>query len=116
MPKGEVESDRQAFQQVLGRLEGDVGTVIHLIRKSKEQGCFPNTAPFWSLIRMMFPIAESVGDLIYGEKNEKQKKGPTANLTCVLEKEFAARSLNYKGKAETLAMLYRHSLGSVSKQ
>ena len=43
---GEVASDKQAFHQILLRLEGDVGTILQLILKSKEVGFFPNTAPF----------------------------------------------------------------------
>ena len=105
MRPGEVASDQQAFQQILGRLEGEIGTLIGLVIASKEHGCFSNTAPFWSLARMMFPIAESVGDLIYREDER-----PARNLICVLENEFQEVRAGYLGKAETLALLYRHSL------
>ena len=104
MRAGEVSSDQQAFQQILGRLEGEVGTLISLVNESKKRGCFPNTAPFWSLVRMMFPIAESVGDLIY------RKPSTSDNLICVLENYFEAVRPGYLGKAKTLAQLYRHSL------
>ena len=104
MRPGEVTSDQQAFQQVLGRLEGDVGTLIQLVREGKNRGYFPNTAPFWALVRMMFPIAESVGDLIYRDSSTAR------NLISVLEKEFEAVRVGYLGKAKILAQLYRHSL------
>ena len=104
MRPGEVTSDQQAFQQVLGRLEGDVGTLIQLVNEGKNHGYFPNTAPFWALVRMMFPIAESVGDLIYRDSS------PAKNLISVFEKEFEAVRAGYLGKAKILAQLYRHSL------
>jgi hypothetical protein len=101
---GEVKSDQQAFQQILGRLEGEVGTLIYLVNESKKSGRFPNTAPFWSLVRMMFPIAEAVGDLIYNHQSTAR------NLISVLEKEFEAVRSGYLGKSKILAQLYRHSL------
>jgi hypothetical protein len=99
-----VTSDQQAFQQILGRLEGEVGTLITVVTESKQRGYFPNTAPFWSLVRIMFPIAESVGDLIYRDPSTAQ------NLIRVLETEFEAVRPGYLGKAKILAQLYRHSL------
>ena len=104
MRPGEVKSDQQAFQQILGRLEGEVGTLIYLVNESKKSGCFPNTAPFWSLVRMMFPIAEAVGDLIYNDQST------ALNLISVLEKEFEEVRPGYLGKSKILAQLYRHSL------
>ena len=101
---GEVESDEQAFRKILGRLEGDVGTILKLISKGKKEGFFPNTAPFWAFMRMTFPIAEAVGDLIY--RNDKTVQ----NLQSVLENEFEAVRSGYQGKAATLALLFRHSL------
>ena len=103
MRPGEVASDKQAFRQILLRLEGDVGTILQLILKSKEVGFFPNTAPFWALLRMTFPIAEAVGDLIYRDKTVQ-------NLQSVLENEFEAVRSGYRGKAAILTLLFRHSL------
>jgi hypothetical protein len=104
MLPGEVRSDEQAFRQILGRLEGEVGTTLRLIVDGKNKGLFPGTAPFWALMRMMFPIAESLGDLIY------RSDSTAANLKSVLELEFEAVHAGYKGKAATLTLLYRHSL------
>ena len=104
MRPGEVTSDQQAFQQILGRLEGEVGTLIGLVNESKKHGHFPNTAPFWSLVRMMFPVAESLGYLIYRDTSTAR------NLVRVLEVEFEAARPGYLGKAKILAQLYRHSL------
>jgi hypothetical protein len=99
-----VTSDQQAFQQVLGRLEGEVGTLITVVTESKRRSLFPNTAPFWSLVRITVPIAESVGDLIYRDPSTAQ------NLIRVLETDFEAVRSGYLGKAKVLAQLYRHSL------
>ena len=102
MRPGEVTSDKQAFVQILNRLEGDVGTIMKLILNAKILGAaFKDTAPFWALIRMMFPIAESVGDLIH------RQDSTVRNLTLVLQNQFGT---GYKDKANILAVLYRHSL------
>ncbi len=94
---GEVKSDEQAFRQILDRLEGDVGTILQLLVGSEK------TAPYWALVRMMFPIAESLGDLIHHAR-------PTENLRSVLATQFEAVRPGYQGKAATLSLLYRHSL------
>ena len=104
MRPGEVKSDEQAFRQILCRLEGDVGTILKLIPKGKKEGLFPDTAPFWALLRMTFPIAEAVGDLIY------RNKSTASNLQSVLENEFEAVRAGYRGKAAILALLLRHPL------
>ena len=105
MHPGEVTSDQQAFHQVLRRLEGEVGTIHRLIASVKPQGIWPNTGPLWGLVRMTFPVAESVGDLIYRNTSTVQ------NLVSVLENEFdAVKPGQYKGKANILALLFRHSL------
>jgi len=100
---GEVRSDDEAFTNILGRLENEVGGIISLVGKAKEQGAFPNTAPFWALVRMTFPIAESLGDLIYDS-------APTINLESILKNEFEAVRGGYAPIAATLAILFRHSL------
>ena len=66
---GRVSSDDQAFIQILGRLENDVGSIIRLVEMGRERGFFPGTAPFWSLVRMTFPVAESIGSLIHGHNS-----------------------------------------------
>ena len=101
---GEVESDEQAFSQILCRLEDDVGTMLKLISKGKKEGLFPGTAPFWALLRTTFPIAEAVGDLIYCNKST------ALNLQSVLENEFEAVRVGYQGRAAILTLLFRHSL------
>lgn len=53
----------------------------------------------------MFPVAESLGDLIYRRDN-----ATAHNLRSVLEIEFEAVRTGYRGKSALLALLYRHSL------
>ncbi len=105
MPRpGEVATDAQAFQQILGRLRGEVGTLIDLATKAQQQGAFGTSAPFWALVRIMMPIAESVGDLVY------RRSSTSVNLISVLENDFEAAYSGYRGKAAIIAVLYRHGL------
>ena len=64
----------------------------------------PHT-PHWALVRTLFPVAESVADLIY------DSKGTAAALTNVLANECdAVRPGAYMPVAATVTVLYRHSL------
>jgi hypothetical protein len=54
---------------------------------------------------MMFPVVESLGDLIYRRDNQTAQ-----NLRSVLDKEFEEVRTGYRGKSAVLALLYRHSL------
>ena len=53
----------------------------------------------------MFPVAESLGDLIYRKDNETAQ-----NLCNLLQNEFGQVRPTYRGKAALLTQLYRHSL------
>ena len=104
-----VQTDSEAFRKVLGRLEGDVGGLLALLLASWEadrtQGKKPALTPYWAFARMLFPIAEAIGDLIY-----RNDKSTVRNLTAVLENEFESVRPGYKGKANVIALMYRHSL------
>ncbi len=105
MRPGQVSSDAQAFEQILRRFSDEVGSLLALVDRSKLDGTFfPNTAPFWALVRMMFPVAESIGALIYSNSSTVK------NLRGVLEKEFDAERPGYAGKSAAIAFLYRHAL------
>lgn len=97
-------TDREAFELVLGRLEGDVGRLLGVWRWALSEGQVVGFAPFWAFARMLFPIAESIGDLIY------RNNSTVRNLTSVLENEFDKVRAGYKGKANVIALMYRHSL------
>lgn len=106
MLPGTVTSDAQAFEQVLGRLESEAGIILGLIPAAKANGLWRDTVPLWSLVRMMFPVAESLADLIYRKDNDTAE-----NLRKVLANEFeAVRPGGYRSKAATLTLLFRHSL------
>ena len=96
---GTVRSDRQAFDQIAARFRDEVGGI------SSRVNFVRGPVPFWALLRAMFPVAESLGDLIY-----RNDESTTKNLRAVLECEFAAVRPGYAGKAALLAHLYRHSL------
>jgi hypothetical protein len=96
---GTVRGDAQAFRQIVSRFQDEVGRVLDRI------DFVHGPVPFWALMRMMFPVAESLGDLIY------RKDDATAqNLRSVLEHEFEEVRGGYRGKAALLTLLYRHSL------
>jgi len=51
MRPGQVTSDEQAFNQILARLQSEVGTFLKLIQEAKAANrpdIYPNTAPFWA--------------------------------------------------------------------
>jgi hypothetical protein len=96
---GTVRSDAQAFRHIARRFQDEVGGIIRNI--DFENG----PVPFWALIRIMFPVVESIGDLIY-----REDRATARNLRSVLEREFANIRSAYRGKAALLALLYRHSL------
>lgn len=96
---GTVRSDVQAFRQISRRFQDEVGRIIGRV------DFVHGPVPFWSLVRMMFPVAESLGDLIYRRDNATAQ-----NLRAVLENDFEAVRTGYRGKAALLALLYRHSL------
>lgn len=93
---GTVDSDRQAFDQIAGRVRQEVGGVLARLPV--------NEMPFWALARALFPVAESVGDLIH------RNSSTALNLRLVLENQFEAERSGYRGVAAILTTLYRHSL------
>jgi hypothetical protein len=103
MRKGRIaRTDSEAFELVLRRLEADVGGLLQLWRRAYSRG--QSLTPFWAFARTLFPIAEAIGDLIY--RNDSTVK----NLISVLENEFDNVRAGYKGKANVIALMYRHSL------
>lgn len=91
-----VNTAEEAYSNIQGRLLADLEPVWQMINHRAY-------SPFWLLARELFPIAESIGDLIYRDK-------PTVNLTKVLENDFSKIRPEYAGKGKMIALLYRHSL------
>jgi len=96
--------DAAAFGHVLGRLEGDVGGILKAVLEGRVLSGDRPHVPFWALARTMFPIAESIADLVYRSSNTAEQ------LVKVLATEFEAVRPAYKGVAATLTLMYRHSL------
>lgn len=88
-----------AFQKIEVRLKEEVGSLIELVRLGRAHGYFKDTAPFWSLARILFPIVESLGRLLL-------RSGSSANLKYGLEQ----LGKEYKGKSVLISLMYRHSL------
>jgi hypothetical protein len=96
---GTVSADEQAFQQISARFQDEVGRIISSV------DFVHGPVPFWALMRVMFPIAESLGDLIYQADDASAQ-----NLCSVLKNEFESVRTGYAPKAAILTLLYRHSL------
>ena len=90
-----VSTPSQAYSNIRSRLISDVGPVWDVIN-SKQY------SPFWLLARSMMPIAESVGDLIYGDSSSK-------NLEKLIDNDLSKIRKIYAGKGKVIAQLYRHS-------
>ena len=93
-------TDAGAFRRIRQRLQDDIGA---LIDSSRTIAPVEGSAPFWALARALFPIAESIGDLVF------RSDGTSENLIKALEELDAIRN-GYNGKAAIIALLYRHSL------
>jgi hypothetical protein len=101
----QVQSPNQAIERVLEHLENDVGIFLKMIEEARATSARAAYAPYWALMRMMFPVAESLADLIFQTPNQT-----AANLIQVLEVKFEKVRAGYQGKAATLTQLFRHSL------
>lgn len=82
---------------IRGRLENDVGRLLEVASKN-------DIFAFWAFLRMVFPVVESIGDLVFREKSS------TNNLKCILKEEFGKHNKAYFDVAALLIILYRHSL------
>lgn len=104
--------DKEAFQKILDRLQGDVGRLMDLVDvfNNKQDDIKEQIFPFWAFTRMLFPIAESIGDLIYHNLHENGTPNTSQNLIDVLKNEFEDARNGYKKSANIIALLFRHSL------
>jgi len=96
-------TDRDAFLAVKTRLNRDVGGLIELIDKE------PTFVPFWALIRALFPIAESISDLLYFRESDDVRKSQEF-LIKLLRERFGKINPGYTQYAGVLVVMYRHSL------
>lgn len=94
-------TDRNAFIKIKFRLEQDVGGIIELIQeKQNKEDYIP---PFYAFLRMLFPVVESIGYLLYGKNSGNV-------LVKLLENDLSKYNSNYYKIAAILVLLYRHSL------
>ncbi len=96
---GTVGSDEQAFRQIASRFQDEVGGILSRI------DFLNGPVPFWALVRVMFPVTESLGDLIY-----QDDQSTAQNLRSIFENDFESVRSGYGNKAASLTVLYRHSL------
>lgn len=93
-----VKDDADAFLNIKNRLKDDVGGILITSHVGKQ------FTPFWAVARMLFPIAEAIGDLIYRDQSTVK------NLEQILQNELEGIRNGYKSKANLITQLYRHSL------
>jgi hypothetical protein len=91
-------TDAQAFHSVRENLRREVGAIFEYVEKQN-----PPVHIYWAFLRMLFPVAESIGDLAY-------RSSPSANLLRILREEYIALNPNYGKVAALLIYIYRHSL------
>ncbi|MDE1969987.1 MAG: hypothetical protein KGI50_00165 [Patescibacteria group bacterium] len=91
-------TDAQAFYNVGENLHREVGAFLKYVEKRKEP-----LHIYSAFLRMLFPIAESLGDLIYGEDS-------STNLYRILSENYVTCNETYKEVAALLICIYRHSL------
>jgi len=93
-------TDAQAFHSVRDNLEREVGGFLKYI-KSKE---VPPPI-YWAFLRMLFPVAESIGDLVY------RRNSTIENLFMILKEKYATIcNIEYAKVAALLILVYRHSM------
>lgn len=98
-------TDADALINIRTRLEGDVGFLIKLV-EDHNQKVEAKQIPFWALLRTMFPIAEAIAGLLYGESEGKTQ----ANMLKLFEEELCKYNINYKKCSAILILMYRHAL------
>jgi len=104
-----MEDDVQALKNIKNRLNNDVLPIIELITSEFMSGKQDNKfakgyVPYWGLLRMSLPIAESIGALLYDNDSTVQ------NLRAIFQNDLSSYNLNYRNLANILIMLYRHPL------
>lgn len=101
--------DKAALNNIKGRLESDVISVIDLMGEEFLSGRKDNIfarghVPHWGLVRMAMPIAESLGALLYENNSTVQ------NLLDLFENELSVLDERYGEFKNIIVMLYRHPL------
>lgn len=99
MTLGKATSNQDALDRVKTRLVEDVGGLLQLC---SSQGFFP----LWLLSRSMFPIAESIAALLYGNS----ANDTAATLSRFIKDDLGAIDGRYIPLASVLCQVWRHGL------
>lgn len=92
-------SNQDAVRRVQERLQNDVGFFVNQCIQQRQ-------APFWALARTMFPIAESLAYLLYGDN----PRGTAARLSRFIREELGSSNPNYIPLASIICQVWRHGL------
>lgn len=93
----------ESIQNIRNRLKEDTGKSLQFI-KIIDTIPIIHWSPFWLIARSLFPIAESIGDLIYNNTSTIK------NLIDLFENELAAINTSYENCSHIVPQLFRHSL------
>ena len=94
--------DSEAFLRIRKRLEDDVGGLMELVlRETRQNSDF--IPPFWAFARMLFPVAEATGDLLY-------RTTPSKNLLNLFQNDLSNFNVGYRDVGALVILIYRHSL------
>ncbi len=107
--KKRAQEDAEVFRRIQGRLNGEIGGLMDLVDEkflSGDKSSYYGTGnfPYWSMLRSLLPIAESIGALLYDEP----KSGD--NLKNLLKNELKRYEEGYAKFPEVIVMLFRHPL------
>lgn len=95
-------TDEEVFVRIRERFEYEVGRTIEVIRKDLDNVSSYTWVPWWSLFRMIFPVAEALGDLLFSKTSSE-------NLRLTL-KAMANINPGYGEMSALIVLLYRHAL------
>lgn len=102
VPK-KLTKDKEVFIRIRERFEYEVGEIIELARTHQKNATQYNWLPWFSLFRMMFPVVEAMGDLLFSEKASNK------NLRLALE-DMASMNKGYADLSALIILLYRNAL------
>ena len=97
----EIATDNaDAVRRIRDRLVDDVGFLLGASRSAQK-------TPNWALARSMWPIAESLGFLLYGGPLEGQT---SPRLSRFIREELGSRNPEYAKIASVICQVWRHGL------
>lgn len=92
----------EAYEAVKKRLQGDAGRILWIINDHNAHKKDKIT-PFWAIARMLFPIAEALGDLHFHDSCGSP-------LPRIIKDKLNKQNPVYGQLPHTITQLFRHSL------